>query len=196
MTQIDTYGADNIRRANELKEVVNDWYLKEFNQINMSVYDRLSEGCLFEFIRPISDQAAVDRFSDIVNSETEDEFKVQACEHCFCDKNQLSEIEFENYLLNERLDDVRSYLSEHDDNDHNYPMWCTLFEFRCEPSEELIGLAQAAGFGVIEGLDDFNTTLFVAGAGYSFMGAHFIPLYLSYFTYEKEKWANIDFQCV
>jgi hypothetical protein len=57
-------------------------------------------------------------------------------------------------------------------------MWNTCFEFKENESEEVIQAAIDAGFGIIEGMDDFNTLLFVSGCGYSFYGAHWIPMFL------------------
>ena len=78
----------------------------------------------------------------------------------------------------------------------NYPMWNTCFEFRYEPSEELIQCALKAGFGIIEGMDDFNTLLFVSGCGYSFYGAHWIPMYLAYYEEEAKEYKGLSFKHV
>ena len=72
-------------------------------------------------------------------------------------------------------------------------MWNTLFEFRATVYEELLEKCQDAGFGIIEGLEPFKDTLFVTGCGYSFYGAHWIPLYLSLFPKEAKKYKDVNY---
>ena len=97
------------------------------------------------------------------------------------------------FVREEHENSFEDYKSEKQGD--NYPMWNTCFEFRNEPSEETIEAAKKAGFGVIRGLDDFNTTLFVAGCGYSFYAAHWIPLVieLNLFGSLKEESKGVDF---
>jgi hypothetical protein len=72
-------------------------------------------------------------------------------------------------------------------------MWSTLFEFRDEPSETVIEAAIEAGFGVVDSTDNYNTMLFVKGAGYSFYGAHWIPLYLGLPWVNSKDYSGIDY---
>ena len=62
--------------------------------------------------------------------------------------------------------------------DEQYPMWGTLFELRHAdyPNDDA---CREAGFVVISAFGPFNAMLGVAGCGYSFYGAHWIPLWLS-----------------
>jgi hypothetical protein len=95
--------------------------------------------------------------------------------HSLLPGGQVSEDDFSDYIKEQHSDKIEDELNQSE----NYPMWSTCFEFRHEPSEDTIQAAINAGFGVIEGLDDFNTLLFVSGCGYSFFGAHWIPMYLN-----------------
>lgn len=83
--------------------------------------------------------------------------------------------EFMEWL--ELTDEFISY--KEDRGQENYPMWNTLFEWKEKSTEEWNELAMKAGFGLINECGNFNDTLFVAGAGYSFYGQHWIPLFLS-----------------
>lgn len=126
---------DNLEKAQELKRRVEEWVDRRFNFIQLSVYEELTDNCLWDYIR-----------------ETEDE----GCE--------------------------------------NYPMWGTVFEWRSQSDASYFAdKAVEVGFGIIEGLESFNTTLFIEGAGYSFFGAHWIPLYLSCYKHEAEKYEGVDY---
>lgn len=97
------------------------------------------------------------------------------------------------------IEDHPSYNSVREQREQdNYPMWNTLFEFKHEPSDEEVEAAKEAGFGVIKGMDDFNTTLFVRGAGYSFYGAHWIPFYLNipWRSALKDKYKGVKYDMV
>ena len=128
----------------------------------MNVYEKMCDNMLFEHIR----QSEIDYQDFVDNYSLEDELKEYESEpdddtlKNFCEQH-------------ESFDGYRS-----DKEQENYPMWNTLFEFKSEPSEEMIQSAIDSGFGVIEGMADFGVTLFVSGAGYSFYGQHWIPLFL------------------
>jgi hypothetical protein len=149
----------------ELQREVEQW-VNTFNYIQLPVLEKYTDNMLFEYIRDI--EPDYDEF--IMNYNLEDDYNewlkeidqedTEETKQEFCE----AEEDFENFL-----DEQRS---------ENYPMWMTCFEFKHEPGEDVIQAAINSGFGIIEGLDDFNTILFVAGAGYSFYGAHWIPLYL------------------
>ena len=73
----------------------------------------------------------------------------------------------------------------------NYPMWGTLFEakdqFMCNWILKHIDELYDIGIGVMDGGDYFNAMLFIAGAGYSFYEAHWIPLYVDLLKWVKVK---------
>ena len=196
----------------ELNSRVNKYVNTEFNYIQVSVLEKITEGTLFEFIRvpEVNEEHIQDVFNELTNYETLDLIKDYAYENHFdfAFKNDTVAYGFSQYVLGEtedveEIEDVifsllpegdvsgdsfidfmkEKYKDEiqekvYDSAQENYPMWSTCFEFRHEPSEETIKAAIDAGFGIIEGLEDFNTLLFVSGCGYSFYGAHWIPMYL------------------
>lgn len=124
------------------------------------------------------------------SEEDEDEIKERVLLECAkvitWDKY---ESDIREYIENELSNEYQEFCEGKDDN---YPMHSTLFEFKSEPTQSYIDHFIAAGFGVIEKSDYWNTTLFVSGAGYSFLGAHWIPAFLSAHTYEAEKYSHIS----
>ncbi len=160
---------ETLDKAVELKNKATDFVAKEFNQIQLNVFEVMAgnyDSHLIEHIRT----PEPDHMEFIDNYGLNDEFEE------YCKDNDLNKGD-ESSLISfcEEEDSFQSFIDEQE----NYPMWNTLFEFKEEPSEEVIQAAIDAGFGVIEGMEDFKTTLFVSGCGYSFYGAHWIPLYLA-----------------
>jgi hypothetical protein len=141
----------------ELKRDVEKW-VREFNYINLDTLQAVAEKEGTEIIEYIRQQ---DITWDDVAEFTGDE------------KKSLKR-KFKTIENHPDYDDIRIQKEQ-----DNYPMWNTLFEFKEEASDEEIQAAIDAGFGVIENFSDFNQILFVAGAGYSFYGAHWIPMYLN-----------------
>ena len=146
----------------------------------------MADECLFEFIR----QTELDAEDFIVEFDLWDEYNE------YLEENEIedNEEDGQNQKKRDFAEDHEHY-QEFEDRfrDENYPMWNTLFEFRNEHGEEVTEKCVEAGFGVIEGMEDFNTTLFVSGAGYSFYAQHWIPLWLSLPYTDNEKYKNIDF---
>lgn len=148
--------------GNDLRTLADKWVNSSFNMIQLNVYDKMCDNMLFEFIR----QSEVDYQDFIDNYQLDDELKEYESEP---DEDTLKEF-CEQHMSFDRYQDEK--------RQGNYPAWGTVFEFKSEPSEEMVQSAIDAGFGVIEGMDDFRTTLFVSGAGYSFYAQHWIPLFL------------------
>ena len=106
---------------------------------------------------------------------------------------QLSVLEkMSDNMLFEHIDQIDS---DDEEAHENYPMWNTCFEFRHEPNEDGIKAATDAGFGIIRDVEGFNTLLFVSGCGYSFYGAHWIPLVieLNMFGDTKERSKGVKY---
>ena len=80
-----------------------------------------------------------------------------------------------------------------------YPMWSTLFEFRdeyfnqCDEMQENI---LKFGMGIIQGVKSFNLTIFMTSAGHSFYSDYWIPLYLSWYKKEAERYQGVDYSMV
>lgn len=173
--------------AYDLKIMADKFVDTRFNFIQSNVLETMSNQCLYEHIR--AEETDSEEFLD--NYNLWDEFWAYYCEgNDIPEKDHDDEIEWAKEkgadFYKEELNDFISIEHESDFDrwrdergNENYPMWNTCFEFREEPSEDVIQAAIDAGFGVIEGMEDFNTTLFVAGCGYSFYGAHWIPFMLN-----------------
>lgn len=183
--------------ANELRNKAEQFINADFNFINQSVLEKMSDEMLFEYIRQNDELSLVDEF--LYNYSLVDAFDNWYSENYEADepRDELSGIYELNKMLEfvntEHENDFDTFKCEQEQN--NYPMWNTCFEFRFEPNEETIQAAINAGFGVIENLEGFNTILFVAGCGYSFYSAHWIPLFLDlpYNTDLKEACKGLDY---
>lgn len=161
---------ENLKLAYELKNLVSEWVSK-FNYIQLDILNLVAQDNLFEYIR----QNEL-TFEDVA-------------EYSSMTAKQLM-LEFGT------VEDCPEYDSCREDKEqNNYPMWNTCFEFKDNESEEVIQAAISAGFGVIENLGDFNQILFVSGCGYSFYGAHWIPLFLNlpWNSDLKKKYANVNY---
>lgn len=155
-----------INNANDLKNLVSKW-VDTFNFVQLEVLEKIAgDNGLFEYIR----QDKPDYNDFISNYQLDKEYKDYLKENGLKKSKDLL-VEF--CEQHHKFDDWRS-----EQEQNNYPMWNTCFEFKESISDEIREAAQKAGFGIIEGLDPFNTILFVSGAGYSFYGAHWIPLFL------------------
>jgi len=154
-----------ITTASELKNVVSEW-VNTFNYIQLEVLEKMADDSLFEYIK----QPRVDYDEFLNNYSLWDDYKEWLTE------NEQEDTEENKQEFSEEQNEFERF--QDDRSSGNYPMWNTCFEFKSEESEEVIEAAEKAGFGIIQGLDPFNSVLFVSGCGYSFYGAHWIPLFL------------------
>lgn len=103
-------------------------------------------------------------------------------------KNNFTEKEWEKLSKNEKDEKIQEW---YDESEH-YPMWLTLFEaqdkFLSEKIENDSDGLYKLGIGVITATDWTNACLFIAGAGYDFYDAHFIPMF--------ERWDWLDIKKV
>lgn len=163
-----------VQNAAALKQLVSTWVDRSFNFIDLQNAEKVFDNMLFEHIES--------------NQTTK-------TANCFLlDHNYILDFMESDY------DNPLEYVRDHHEDEYmecmdndNYPMWNTLFEFREEPRPEVIESAKNAGFGVIQSSDDYNTMLFCTGCGYSFYGAHWIPMYLELPWINKDKYKGIDY---
>lgn len=202
--------AEELKR--ELEKSVHLFVESKFNYIQVGVLEKYCDNTLQEYIR---NQSPEEVFEDWLNDCNEMEKVAE-----FFVEKQMSEFdvfqqryestegtmfnclieclgieifeEFKEWCIEEYSDDIYDYIYEQE----NYPMWNTCFEFRDSyyNQEENIEKCISVGLGVIEGLDDFNTILFMTSAGHSFYSAYWIPLYFKLFPQEAEKYAGIKYQ--
>lgn len=191
----------NYIRASELKNMANSWVERTFNYIQLNTITKCLDDMLFEHIEPEPIEELADKFLfdysifdiDIDIAEVNEQTDVFEDIEDFDNWLEDNEEKAKN-ILEESAHDLREqlieYLSEnhedelrekYEDSDSNYPMWGTLFEWRkgYDDNEENNQRAQKAGFGILNSNNYFNSCLFVSGAGYSFYGQHWIPLFLS-----------------
>lgn len=169
----------------ELYSNTEKWVNSNFNFIQKDVYEKMCDDMLFEYIRQAEQDA--DFFSDYFdNYDLWDEY------HQYLKDNEEEDTaESRKTFAEDETIYFDDYINQKQDD--NYPMWNTLFEFRHEPNEKVIQACLDAGFGVIEGLDDFNTTLFVSGCGYSFYAQHWIPTWLNLPWTDNEKYKDTKY---
>lgn len=176
----------NYERARDLKDEVNIWVEREFNFIQLEVYEKCNE-YLFEHIRQEPVESFLDEYMYSLSEEETLDLIEDAVSNGFKD--------IKEYLTEEKEDDVREWVDENHYSE-NYPVWSTLFEFKSEPPESWITAAQEVGLGVIDPQEAFKTTLFATSAGHSFYSSYWIPLYLAIFEQRRSYWANVDFSMV
>lgn len=195
----------------ELEREVKTWVDRNFNFIQVSVLEKVSDNNLFEFIIYPS---AEDIFEDWLNDCLIGEKILDYLSHHELDEeDKLAKFNeyprpsiqtvkdifgedfyeyFKEWCLEVQQDDIDEYIYEQE----NYPMWNTCFEFRdsFRNTDEDVQTILRVGLGVISGLDDFNNILFMKSAGHSFYSAYWIPLYLEFYPDEKIKYSGINYQ--
>ena len=195
----------------ELEREVKTWVDRNFNFIQVSVLEKVSDNNLFEFIIYPS---AEDIFEDWLNDCLIGEKILDYLSHHELDEeDKLAKFNeyprpsiqtvkdifgedfydyFKEWCLEVQQDDIDEYIYEQE----NYPMWNTCFEFRdsFRNTNEDVQTILSVGLGVISGLEDFNNILFMKSAGHSFYSAYWIPLYLEFYPDEKIKYSGINYQ--
>jgi hypothetical protein len=209
--------AEELKR--ELEKTIHLWVERTFNFIQVGVLEKCCDDTLVDYIRSKSLQEAFEDWLGDYDAETKikswvtetegywltdnNEFNVDAMISEYTKhKGSIKESfafafgdkweEFKEWCLEEYENDIYDWIQEQE----NYPMWNTCFEFRDSfyNREEDIEKCISVGLGVIEGLDDFNNLVFMSSAGHSFYSAYWIPLYLKLFPSEAEKFAGINYQ--
>ncbi len=192
----------------QLKNTISMWVDRSFNFIQLSVLEKWADNCLYEYIRnPSLEEIFPDWLSDCDSSEkicswlnnvgeendllSYHEFDGNIMEsfiHVFGKDKWTA---FKTWCCQEYEDDLIEYSQEQE----NYPLWNTCFEFRDSffNNEDEIQTCLKIGLGVIQDLDSFNTIVFMTSGGHSFYSAYWIPLYLELYPDEKEKYKDVDY---
>lgn len=188
---------ESLELAQELKDKAQEWYYRNFNEININLIEKALEAngaMLIEYIEPeIAEKGdAVEWFA---YEKTLDE-KTESFEDYIEETGNFVNLdawetnsEFLEWLLREYQNEIEDFTQ---DKENNYPMWNTLFELKSE-SSLIRDMARKCGFGIIEPTDYTNTMLFVSGCGYSFYGQHWISLYLSVCSGLAGKYKGVDY---
>jgi hypothetical protein len=191
----------NLDLAYELKRLASDWVARTFNHVPLATLEKLTSNQLYEYIEPepLADfrEEWWDNIDEDARTAILDDYTNRG-NQIVVRGEPLKDADFVEWLDVDREHDMREWRNK--SGHEEYPMWSTLFEFKDGTSDEIKKAAQAAGFGIIEGgngdLEDYGTILFVSGCGYSFYGAHWIPLWLAlpWNDKERERFAGVDFQ--
>jgi hypothetical protein len=204
--------AEELKR--ELEKTIHIWVERTFNFIQVQVlykYLDYDSKCLAEYIHYPSTQDVFDDWLNDCNemekvaeffSENEmEDFDAFQKKYESIDDTMINSLieclgvetfeQFKEWCLETYENDILEYLNEQE----NFPMWNTCFEFRDSfyNSEEDVQKCMSVGLGVIYGLDDFNNLVFMKSAGHSFYSAYWIPLYFKFFPSEAEKYANVNY---
>ena len=180
--------------AQELYNIADKYVTTNFNYIQLSVLEKMSDGARYEYI----DQVDID-FEDFINNYQLGGELLEHLQENYDDVTEGVDLFKEELFIN----DIEEFCENHENFDSyredqeqdNYPMWNTCFEFRHEPSEDEIKAATDAGLGIIRDVEGFNTLLFASGCGYSFYGAHWIPMIieLNMFGDTKERSKGVKY---
>lgn len=209
----------NPRIAHDLKNEVSKWVSNEFNAIQVDTLNAECDDALFEYIDSTAtakgflkdtsedtEQLLITFLTEKGYSDTDEEAKALISKLLKKDQtDQLEIIEdslfnniesYEENQYSEHLENLREYESYREQQEQdNYPMWNTCFEFDSEPPEDWIQHAKDSGIGIIRH-PAHNAILFFAGCGYSFYSAHWIPFYLRCFEEDAKKYAGINYSMV
>ncbi|MHA1226263.1 MAG: hypothetical protein ACTSPV_05920 [Candidatus Hodarchaeales archaeon] len=150
------------------------------NQIRQEAYKLFNNtfNCLdFELLKKAIGE---DTIIDYIEKPSEEILRKEA-------KDNFDEKEWEEKTEEEKEEATLTFFEESE----HYPMWSTVFEAKDEfisrkimrGIDELYNL----GIGVIAPTEYTNACLFIAGAGYDFYDAHWIPLFIHWGWIDEEK---------
>jgi len=193
--------------ARELHNRVQDWVSRTFNYVQLEVYVKMAEDCLFDYIESPDIESVVwewlcdTDYEDIIEEFFGDDLDTKEFNQ-FKEASGTVEDSFRTTWGEEKLQEVKDWIMEEKESElddyrceqENYPMWNTLFEFRDSSygSQVDIDAIMGLGMGVINGLEPFNTTIFMMSCGHSFYSSYWIPLWLKLHNKEDE-YEGVDY---
>lgn len=147
-----------------IREKANELFNKSFNDLN---FDLLKAGLGEDYV------------NDYIERPSDEILEAEA-------KNNFTDEEWNKKSKEEKEEAIQDYFNESE----HYPMWSTIFEakddFISDKIMSDIDELYKIGIGVIRPTDYTNACLFIAGAGYDFYEAHWIPMF-SYWKWIKGK---------
>jgi hypothetical protein len=199
----------------QLKTAVSNWEEKTFNFIQVNVLNKYCDNALYEYtLYPTLEDTFDDwlyncdveiKIRDWIDEDTDVSIDSKLIDNWVSSvlngksyRNAFDDIfgkenwkELKKWGVEKYGDDISDYIYEQE----NYPMFNTCYEFRDTyyNSEEITEKCLSVGLGVIAGLEDFNNILFMKSAGHSFYSAYLIPLYLSFYPEEQEKYKSVNY---
>lgn len=143
-------------------------YSREVEEKAKRLFDNSFNSISFELLK---EAVGEDSIIDYIERPSDEIIEAEAKSN-FCDDK-----EWEKLSEDRKEEEIDSYYF---DSEH-YPIWGTVFEAKDELLSDKImrdidGLYKI-GIGVISPTDNANACLFIAGAGYNFYDAHWIPLF-------------------
>jgi len=178
---------NNYSRA--VKDRAYTLFNQNFNSIGFELFKKaIGEGNEIDYIQSPSEDII---FNDWLDNQDEEELRNEFNQG----RNDDSDIEnsypdseegFRDWLQEQYQNEIEEFWLEQE----HYPMWGTIFEakdqFLSEKIIENIDELYELGIGVIGDTDDLNACLFIAGDGYDFYDAHWIPML------EHFEWLNVS----
>lgn len=195
----------------ELEQTVHKWVQTRFNFIDISVVEKMADGNLYDYIvQPDFSEMLIDYLDDadeiIIIEDYCKSIEIndyqKKIENYISYKGNIEESfvaciddDWDGFLLfteNEYYDDIQEFIDEQE----NYPMWNTLFEWRDDyhNAYDTTEIVISKGCGVVEELDGFNNLIFMKSAGHSFYSAYWIPIYLELYPDEAEKYKDLNYE--
>ncbi len=141
-------------------------YSKEIREKASELFDKTFNSLSFELLKKaIGD----DSINDYIERPSNDIIEKEV-------KGNFTDKDWKEMNEGQREEAMNEHLNEH------YPMWSTIFEakesFISEKIMENVDKLYELGIGVIAPTDYNEACLFIAGAGYDFYDAHWIPLFI------------------
>jgi len=173
---------ENYKLARELRDKAEAW-INTFNYIQVDVLELVAEkegSSLVEYI--VLPEITWEDISDFTGNYKDEDWIMSQ-------KEEFGE-DVEDHPDYDRV--------REQEQERQYPMWNTCFEFKEKQYEDVIAAAQEVGLGVIENLGDFNQILFAMSCGHSFYGSYWIPLWLKmpWNSREAEKYVGVKYDMV
>lgn len=156
-----------------IRDKTSELFDRSFNHLNFELLKAgVGEDSILDYIERPTQSLINNEWYDSLSKEEIDEKIPEAKE-----KGLKTEKALKDYLFDVYTDEVDEWWSEQE----HYPMWSTIFEakddFLSDKIMSDIDELYKLGIGVIAPTDYTNACLFIAGAGYDFYDAHWIPLF-------------------
>jgi hypothetical protein len=202
---------DEFALKKELELTIHSWVDRTFNFIQVAVLEKYSDNQLQEFIRYknpsevfddwLNDCNEMEKVAEFFSEKEMQDFDAFQTKYESIDDTMINSLiecfgietfeKFKEWCLFVYEDDIHEYIQEQE----NYPMWNTCFEFRDSDYnfDEYIEKCMSVGLGVIQGLEHFNNLVFMTSYGHSFYSAYWIPLYFKFYPSEAEKYKGINY---
>lgn len=160
-----------------IKRNLEDRFNNEFNSYHLDVVEKYYDKFLYDYIlNPSISVLRKEWWEDLplfFMDDIKEEYNLD--EGMYMPPDRIHD-SFEEWLEEYYYDHIHDHFAQRD----WYPMWGTVFEAKCSFTSEKVcnhvDELYELGIGVIDGKDNMNCLLFIAGCGYDFYDAHWIPM--------------------